>query len=272
MTARLELWSRLLLALAGVFLIFSGLAFFVFPEYAAANFPWNVSPFVAMTIGGWSLGMGIMALESFRGWTLSTYGSTLVTVWVFSLLELLVVVLFLGLLRTDHLLTWPYLIAIVAGSLSAVLGLPWLWRNRADLASGTLLPRVPLVIFIGFLLLTVGLAAATAVFDGRAGRVFPEELSGFTTRAFSAFFASLAMGTIPILVGRTLEPALTFTRTGLYLLLPITAAAFLFLHLFDFAGHPGQLIYIGAYVAAIVVALGVLVAYRGGSGGPRWRP
>ncbi|MEP7158337.1 MAG: hypothetical protein ABI797_02840 [Chloroflexota bacterium] len=274
MNARLELWSRLLLALTGVLLVFTGLAFFVFSDYAAANFPWNVSVFVAMTIGGWSLGMGLMALETFRGWELPTFASTLVTVWAFCLLELVVVVAFRGVLRTDHLLTWPYLGALLAGSASAAFGLPWLWRNRARLSKGTPAPRLVLLIMVGFIVLTTALAAATAVLDGSTSAVFPESLSGFTMRAFSAFFASLAVGTVPILASRCLEPVVAFTRTGLYLLVTITAAAFLFLHVFDFAAHPGQLIYIGTYVLAIVVAVSLLVAYRARVGGAaaRWRP
>ena len=273
MSARLELWSRLLLALTGVLLVFSGLAFFVLPEYAAQNFPWAVSPFVAMTIGGWSLGLGLMALESFRGWSLPAFASTLVAVWTFCLLELVVAVVFLGVLRTDHVLTWPYVGAIVAGSASAVFGLPWLWRHRADMSTGTPSPRVLLAIVIGYIVLTGGLAIVTALHVASEGNVFPEPLSAFTTRAFSAFFASLALGFVPIVAGRSLDPAIPFARTGLYLLLPITAAAVLFLHVFDFAAHPGQLLYIGAYALTIPVAAGVLFATRNSAGGPpRWRP
>lgn len=269
----MQLWSRLLMALTGVLLVFTGVALLVLPEYAAENFPWNVSPFVAMTIGGWSLGMGVMALGSFRRWELPAFASTLVTVWAFCVLELVVVVAFLGVLRTDHILTWPYLAAMLAGSASALLGVPWLWRKRAELRVGTPLPRPLLLIFVGFILLTLGLAASTAVHIAAASNLFPEPLSAFTTRAFSAFFASLALGTIPILAARRLEPAIAFTRAGLYLLAPITVAAFMFLHVFDFAAHPGQLTYIGAYVLAIVVSVAVLIAYGGGGGrASRWWP
>lgn len=278
MTYRLGRWARLALAPTGVLLVFSGVSFFVLPEYAAENFPWSVSPFVAMTIGGWALGMGFLALESFRGWSVSGFAAPLVAVWSFSILQLIVAIAFLPVLRTDHLLTWPYLAALLAGVVSAATGLPWLWSRRAELRTGSGLPMPLRVLFVGFILLTGGLGLATLVQVASGGNVFPEPISAFTTRAFSAFFASLALGTIPILVGNRVELAVVYSRTGLYLLAAITVAAFSFLNVFNFAAKPGQYVYLAAYILAIVVALGVMVAHRAqGSGegrvaAPRWRP
>ena len=43
-----------------------GLILFLAPDWSAANFSWKVSPFVAMTMGGWCLGNAYFAWESAR--------------------------------------------------------------------------------------------------------------------------------------------------------------------------------------------------------------
>ena len=91
---RVEPWSKTILALTGLTLILTGVGLFLLPEYAADNFAWAVSPFVAMTIGGWALGMGVMALDAARGWTregLSRVYASVVAVWLFCVLQLAVV-------------------------------------------------------------------------------------------------------------------------------------------------------------------------------------
>ncbi|CAN5816107.1 hypothetical protein BH24CHL5_BH24CHL5_06770 [soil metagenome] len=271
----LERWSRRLLAVAGVAFVFTGLSFFLLPEYAAENFPWNVSPLVAMTIGGWALGLGLMALETVRSWFMARVIGSLLAVWSFAILETVVVIGFLGVLRTDQWLTWPYLAGLLFGVGSAVLGLPVAWLRRRELRAepddGDEMPRPIRLVFAGFATVVFALAATTLLVTPVGSAVFPEPISAFTTRAFAAFFASLGFGALPLLVARAVDPAVDYSRAGLYLVVLITAAAFSFLHVFDFAARPGQLIYVGAYALTAVVALAIVMWHRGRTDAPRWR-
>ena len=88
---------------------------------------------VAMTIGAWAIGVGAIALDSGWRWNLRTSYAALLLVWVFAILELVVVVLFLGALRTDHWLTWPYLVALGLTAIAGVAGLPVLYRARDEI-------------------------------------------------------------------------------------------------------------------------------------------
>ncbi|HEY4691389.1 MAG TPA: hypothetical protein VIK33_18925 [Anaerolineae bacterium] len=58
--------SRLLTRLMAVLYAVLGVILFFVPEWSAANFAWKVSPFVAMTMGGWCLGNAYFAWESAR--------------------------------------------------------------------------------------------------------------------------------------------------------------------------------------------------------------
>src|SRR5436309_146597 len=107
--------SRVLMALAGVGYAATGLVFFIVPVYSASVFPWNVTDFVAMTIGGWTLGMAVFALVSARGGSFVRYCAPMLALWSFSLLELLVVLAFIGKLQTANWLTWPYLASLLLG-------------------------------------------------------------------------------------------------------------------------------------------------------------
>jgi hypothetical protein len=256
-------WSRRLLALAGIAYVFTGLTFLILPDYGAANFPWNVSEFVTMTIGGWTLGLGLMALDSIRGWNPAHTYPSLIAVWLFSALELVVVLAFVGLLRTDHLLTWPYLIAIVLGTASGIAGLPALWRMRAELAADVEeVPRWIRGIYVAFVFVTGLLAVITLFVTPTNGAFFPEPLSAFTARAFSAFFASLAFGALPLLFTRDVEPAVRYARAGLYPVFLILAAAVSYIAVFDFQLRPGGMIYIGAYVVTGIAALAIVGWHR----------
>jgi hypothetical protein len=256
-------WSRRLLALAAVAYVFAGLTFFLIPDYAAANFPWAVSPFVAMTIGGWALGIGFMARESIRRFEPSRVYPTLMAVWAFSFLELAVTVVFISALRTDSWLTWPYLVALGLGSASAALGVPTLWRMRAQLASqGDGLPGWIRATYAAFVVVTGLLALTTLIVVPTSGAVFPEPLGVFTARAFAAFFAALAIGALPLLRTRDVEPAAHYARAGIYPIALILVAAFSYLHLFDFGARPGGFIYIGAYVLTGVVAVAIVLWHR----------
>jgi hypothetical protein len=71
-----------------------GLPLFLAPEWAAQNFLWKVTPFLAMTIGAWYLGTAFVAWQSARNWRWSLIYMGIIFVWTFSLLETLLLVMY----------------------------------------------------------------------------------------------------------------------------------------------------------------------------------
>ncbi len=257
-------WSRRLLAASGIAYVFTGLMAFVLPDFAAANFPWNVSEFVAMTIGGWTLGIGLMALQATRLWRSGGRPyPLLVGAWLFSAFELLVVIAFAPLLRTDQFLTIPYLAALGLGTASGLLGARGWWAMRRELVvEGEGMPRWIFVTYALFVAVTALLTVAALLVVPAGGTIFPEPLGAFTTRAFAAFFAALGAGAVPLLFTRDDEPAAHYARAGLYPVVLILAAAISYLDLFDFGARPGGLIYIGAYAVTAIAAMSIVYWHR----------
>lgn len=273
---RAEPWSKTILALTGLTLIFSGFGLFLLPEYGADNFAWRVSPFLAMTIGGWTVGMGVMALDAARSWAregLSRVYASVVAVWLFCVLELAVVVGFAGALRTDNWLTYPYLLALLLGTASALLGAPVLWQRRPLLATqGDGIPVWLRATYVLFTLVTLGLAVAAVTLDVSNSRVVPEPLSPFSASAFAAFLVALAAGALPMILTRDAEPAAQYARAGLFPDVLALAAAVSFSSSFDLAARPGNWLYIGAYVVVAIVALATVYWHRSGQRSVSWRP
>ncbi|MEP7378621.1 MAG: hypothetical protein ABI725_03565 [Chloroflexota bacterium] len=272
---RVEAWSKTILAISGLALIFTGLGLFVLPEYGAENFAWNVSPFLAMTIGGWSLGLGVMALDAARGWAsngLSRVYASVLAVWLFAVLQLAVVFGFSGVLHTDHLLTYPYLLALLLGTLSAVLGAPVLWRRRKLLATqGEGTPLWLRATYAVFAIVTLLLAVAALTLDVANARVVPEPLSPFSATAFAAFLVALAAGALPLALSQDIEPGAQYAGAGLFPDILTLAAALSFSNTFDLAAHPGGWLYIGAYVLVAVIALAITLWHRRGQQPVTWR-
>jgi hypothetical protein len=273
---RAEPWAKTVLAVTGLVLVFTGVALFLLPEYAADNFAWAVSPFVAMTIGGWSAGLGVMALDAARSWTregLSRTYASVVAVWLFCVLELAVVLGFAKVLRTDHWLTYPYLLALGLGIVSALLGAPVLWRRRALLAKqGDGVPIWLRATYALFTVVTLGLAVAALTLDVSNGSVVPEALSPFSATAFAAFLVALAAGALPMALTRDAEPAAQYARAGLFPDVLTLAAALAFTSSFDLEARPGGWLYIGAYVLVAIVALAIVYWHRRGQRPVGWRP
>ena len=106
-------------------------------------------------------------------------------------------------------------------------------------------------VFAWFVAIVIGLAiyglSAQIGDAGTNGGVFPEIMSLFTLRAFAAFYFSLSISAAVGLRERNLSTHLNYGFSSYLLVIAITAAIFVYFHLFDFANHPGQLIYMGAY-------------------------
>lgn len=239
---------------------------FVAPKWASEEFAWNVSAFVAMTIGAWCLGNAWVAWVAVRNWQWATSLSVLVYLWAFSTLEVLVLLWFREKLRTDVVLAWPYLVMLALGLLAAVRGASELAALRPfpPAEGGTATGRgvrnavIAFVAVVGFL----GLFGLFATGFGASQRVFPEPLSPFTLRAFAVFYLALAIGALTLLRGPALEPILVYGRAGLGLIVPITAAALVYIGRFDFSAQPVQSAYIGAYVLVAAAVLFVLMSAR----------
>lgn len=230
-----------------------GVILFIAPEWASANFAWNVSPMVAMTIGGWCLGNAWAAFVVAKRWRLMLTVSGLVYLALFGILETGVAIAFADKLKLGHWLGWLYVVTLVVNLLAALLWLfEWLTRRPQRDHSGARLGRfgmtfgVIFVIVVGFLGL-YGLLAGEGS-RGLGGTIFPQVISMFTLRAFGAFYLSVALAPVVLLIVRDQATMLSHTLLSWGLIFFITIAAFVFVGEFDFANRPRQWIYIGAYL------------------------
>ena len=252
--------------LAGLYAVV-GAALFVAPSWSAANFAWNISPFVSMTIGGWCLGTAFAAWDAARVWRWAAVYPNLVYLWVFGLGETAVLVEFQERLLVTGPVAWLYLLALGVNVLAAVLGfIDWLRLHPSAGREG-----VPVAGWVrGAVILFAGIVAILAVLVLTArqdtfltnGGLFPENLTLFTLHAGGAFFTSLVASAISVMNARGMEPVLSFMRYGIALILPITAAILFNLDKFDLINRPGGLLYIAAYLAALVGALIILASHR----------
>ena len=249
--------SRALTGVLAVLYAVLGLVLFFAPGWSAPNFAWSVSPFVAMTMGGWCLGTAVYAGVSARRWRWSVVHPCLIYLWAFGVLEAAVVVVHRNALRLDVPMAWPYLLVIGVTVAAAVLGiLDWARLRPAVRAGGLPVPWWARVMMIGFVAIVsvLGFLLLPRATPSQGG-IFPDRLTVFTLRAFGAFYAALAIGAVPTLLARRFAPILAFTWTGMALIVPILAAAIVNLDKFDFVARPDGLIYVGAYVVALVGAL-----------------
>jgi uncharacterized membrane protein SirB2 len=272
---RVEGWAKTALAITGLVLVFTGVGLFLIPEFGSENFAWTVSPFVGMTIGGWSIGMGVMALDAARLWAstgLSRVYASVLAVWLFAVLQLAVFVGFNTIVHFDHVLTYPYLLALLLGTLSALLGAPVLWRRRALLRTqGEGTPSWLRATYGLFVIVTLALAGAALTLNVTDGRIVPEPLSPFSATAFAAFLVALAAGALPMALTHDVEPAAQYARAGLFPDILTLAAALSFSATFDLVARPGGWLYIGAYVIVAIVALLIVWWHRRGNQPVTWR-
>lgn len=258
--------ARLLLVVGALAFLAVGLPSFFTPAWAGEQFPWTVGPFFTQTIGGWSLGTAAIAIHAaVSGFPRRTYG-LLIYLGLFGVGQLAVVAAFAGRLQVGHVLTWPYLVGLAAlagGALAGALVLraapgdepghgrmaTWWIRLIALLVGG-------FVLFLAVGTLLAGPDGATA-----RGEVMPEPMGLFSIRAFSAFLIALAAAILSLVPSRRVAPYRALGTSGLYLIVPITAAAALNWSLFDVA-KPGTMVYFWAYVLVGVLIVGVLLYER----------
>jgi hypothetical protein len=249
--------SRTLTRISAICYLALGALLFLAPNWASENFPWNVSPFVVMTIGGWCLGNAVFAWLSARLWDWKLIYPSLLYLWLFGLFEAAVLLAFRDRVSVGSIVALSYMVTIGANVLAAVSGLVDVLRLRPSTAvDGRPIPGYVrgLIIFFTFNLSILALGGLLAEPGGLSteGGIFPEPLTLFTVRAFAAFFGAICLSALPLIWTRTLTPMLAYGQAGILLTIPIMIAAFVNLDKFDFAARPGGILYLGSYLFTLL--------------------
>lgn len=244
-----------------------GLWLYLAPETLSNAFAWKVSPFQAMTIGGWCLGNAWFAFLCARRWLWPQVHPSLLYLWLFGVFEALVLVAFRARLLLDAPAAWLYMAALALNLLLALWG-GWWWRRFRPALSAEGQPISPLArrlalvfaVFVGFLGLYGLFAPLGSV--GTNGGIFPEVMGAFTLRAFGAFYLALAVSAIPVWRGVNLKTLWLHGQAGLGLIVTVSIPFIAYWDLFDFANHPGQWAYVLVYAIVGTVLAAVLVRHR----------
>ena len=242
-----------------------GLLLFVAPPWAQPRFAWQLSELMVMSIGAWFLGNSVWAARIVRDWRWARWSSSLVYLWAFGALQLVVLLVYRDKVVTDTALALFYLGVIgfmaaagVAGVVEVVRLRPC-WRD-----AGPVMPRwlqiavIVFILFVGFLFAVAIVRPSAAV----GGHVFPEDMTPLTVRSFGVYFLTLVVGAVAVVVVRRLAPLIAHMEGGIGITVPILAASLVYIDVFDFGAHPGQWIYLGAYVAFLLVAIPTVLHYR----------
>jgi hypothetical protein len=261
-----------LLALVTAGHALTGAMLYLAPGWAAANFAWTISPFIAMTMGGWCLGTAAASLIVLRRRDWTTMLCPLLYLTLFGLFEAGVLIAFRARIVTPGPLAWCYLATIALNVLLALAAIAEALR-RGDIVrqagprfgAGTLVWVIGFILLVGFLGL-YGLLAVPGM-RGLNASIFPEVLTPFSLRAFGAFYLALALAVIPMVAQRGMDNLVSHGFAMYALIVLITLAAVVFIGRFDFANRPTQMTYIGIYLL-VGAAVGVYLA-RYGTGAPR---
>jgi hypothetical protein len=259
--------SRNLTRLSAICYLLLGTVLFLAPQWSTGQFPWNVSSFVVMTIGGWCLGNAVFAWQSARIWDWRLVYPSLIYLWLFGLFEGAVLLAFRDKVSVGSLVAFGYMLTIGINVLAAVFGLiDWLRLRPSAQVDGTPVPAYVrgLIIFftVNLSILALGGLLARAGGLSTEGDIFPEPLTLFSVRAFAAFFAAICLSALPLIWARNLTPMFSYGLAGMILIIPILIAAFVNFDKFDFNSRPGGILYVGAYVFTLVVTAWGLWHYR----------
>jgi hypothetical protein len=242
-----------------------GLLLFVAPPWAQPRFAWQLTELMVMSIGAWFLGNSVWAARIVRDWRWARWSSSLVYLWAFGALQLVVLLVYRDKVVTDTALALFYLGVIGFMAVAGVVGVVDVVRLRPRWRDGgPVMPRwlqvavIVFILFVGFLFAVAIVRPSAAV----GGRVFPEDMTPLTVRSFGVYFLTLVVGAVAVVVVRRLTPLIAHMEGGIGITVPILAASLVYIDVFDFAAHPGQWIYLGAYVAFLLVAIPTVLHYR----------
>ena len=259
--------TRAAIRIGAVLYIVLGLVLFAAPEWSASVFPWSVTPLVAMTIGGWTLGNGIAAWFGSAPGPATRVMPVLVYLTAFAAAQLLVVIAFRAALKLDVILAVPYLLTLGFTLIAGAFGILELRSTTAivldevaPLSRNVRLALAGLAVFVGALAVGGFIAGPGGL--STTGKIFPESLTLFTVRAFAAFYLALAVSLVALLLRPSVASAFMLGIAGVALIVPILAAALLNVTAFDFAGRPLGLLYLGAYAVVLVPAALFLWRHR----------
>ena len=250
--------SRTLTRLSAICYLLLGTVLFLAPQWSFGQFPWNVSAFVVMTIGGWCLGNAVFAWQSARIWDWRRVYPSLIYLWLFGLFEAAVLIAFRDRVSVGSLVAFGYLVTIGVNVLAAVVGIvDWARRRQTMQVEGIPVPGYVrgLIIFFNINLSILALGGLLAQTGGLSteGGIFPEPLTLFSIRAFAAFFAAIWLSAMPLIWARNLTPMFAYGLAGIILILPILIAALVNFDKFDFSNRPGGILYVGAYLFTLIV-------------------
>lgn len=259
--------SRTLTRLSALSYLSIGAVLFLAPSWSSGQFPWNVSAFVVMTIGGWCLGNAVFAWQSARLWDWKTSYPSLAYLWLFGIFDAAVMLAFRDKVNLASPVALGYVAAVGINVVAAVVGLLDVLRLRPSLTgSGTPLPgpaRGLIILFaLGLSVVAAGGLLARAGGLSTEGGLFPEPLTLFSVRAFAAFFAALCLSAVLLIWSRNPTSLFSYGLAGMALMVPVLIAAFANLDKFDFSSRPGGILYIGAWVVTLVVTAWGLWHYR----------
>lgn len=243
-----------------------GALLFAAPGWAAERFPWTVTPFVAMTIGGWCLGVTTFSWIGGRHGPLGAVLPVLSFAWLFGLSELAVIWVDKPAFRQDAPLAIPYGLSLALTLASGAFGLLEISRRvrageplhgegpeRLSREGQAGLAGVGVV--LGALAFVV--AFAGTVGPATSGKIFPEPVTLFTVRAFGALNLAMAGGALVAAIGASRTAAAWLALAAVFLLGPTLAAALANLGAFDLANRPLGIVYAGGYA----VLLGFAAAF-----------
>ena len=261
--------SRLLTYACAALYGILGAFLFLLPEGLAPAFAWKVTAFMTMTIGGWCIGNAWLAYITARRWEWKLVYGSLIYLWLFGIGELIVLFVFRDKLKLEYPIAWLYFITLIVNTLAAFIGIfDYLRIRPSNQLSGTAitkiqsLPAIAFVLFVGFLGL-YGLTAQIGAPGTNAG-IFPEVMSLFTLRSFGVFYFSLALAVVPYFWDRSLNAILHQSFAAYALIVFITAAAFIYIRLFNFAERPGGLAYFSVYLAVGIPLTLIFIKYGTG--------
>jgi hypothetical protein len=264
-TSGLSQVSRALTAVTAGASAVLGVLLFTAPGWAAPRFAWQVTSLMVMSIGAWFLGNAAWAARIVRDWRWDRWASSLVYLWAFGILQTVVLVVHADAVVTDSPVALLYLGVIGLMVATAGVGVVDVVRLRPGWGDGG--PRAPRwlrIAVLSFIVIT-GYLFAVAILRPTAavgGRIFPEDMSPFTVRSFGVYFLALVLGAVVLAVHPSLRMLLAHIEGGIGITVTILAAALFHLAVFDLGRHPGQWIYLGAYVAVLLISVPTVVHHR----------